>query len=76
MVGLGGILLSLISLWEKSDRLHVWGTVLMLIGLIPYLAFTIRGIPQVTFYHPITHFLGPLFSIQSFLILFRYFCKK
>lgn len=69
--GLIGMILSLLSLLKKSKRMHVWGTILMLLSIVPYLAFTIHGIPQVTLYHPVTLSLGLLFLIQSFFVLLR-----
>jgi hypothetical protein len=75
-VGIIGMFLSLISPWKKNARLHLWGTLLMLVGLLPYLAFSIHGIPQVTFYHPVTRILGLVFVIQSLLILVRFCYTK
>lgn len=71
LAGLLGMILTLLSLLKNRKRMHLCGTILMLLSTIPYLAFSIHGIPQITFYHPVTLTLGSLFIIQSFFILLR-----
>lgn len=75
LAGITGVILTLLGVLKRFEKLQLWGTILMTLGLIPYLQFSIHGVRQITLTHPVSIVLIPFFGILSLLVLFRFFVK-
>ena len=73
ILGLAGILLALLSTIRRFQVFQLWGTLLMLIGIVPYLSTSIHGVQQITLTHPVSLVLIPLFGLISVLVLLRWY---
>lgn len=73
ILGIAGILLALLSTIRRFQVFQLWGTLLMLIGIVPYLSTSIHGVQQITLTHPVSLVLIPLFSLISLFVLIRFY---
>lgn len=73
LLGIAGILLTLLSMVRRFQLFQLWGTLLMLIGIVPHLSPSIHGIQQITLTHPVSLVLIPLFSFICLLVLIRFY---
>lgn len=73
LLGIAGILLTLLSIIQRFQIFHLWGTLLMVIGIVPHLSPSIHGIQQITLKHPVSLVLIPLFSVISLFVLIRFY---
>lgn len=73
VLGVAGIICTLLSVFKRFEIFQLWGTLLMLIGLVPHLSPSIHGIPQITLTHSVSLVLIPMFSLISFFVLIRFY---
>ncbi|MBS4070219.1 MAG: hypothetical protein KGZ90_02760, partial [Algoriphagus sp.] len=73
LLGIAGILLVLLSTIRRFQLFQLWGTLLMLTGIVPHLSPSIHGIQQITLTHPVSLVLIPLFCLISLFVLIRFY---
>lgn len=73
VLGIIGMLLTLVSCVKKYEKLQIWGTVFMLMALVPHLRFEINKIRQVSLTNHMSILFGTLFLVISTLVFFRFF---
>lgn len=73
LLGIAGVLLTLLSTVQRFQVFQLWGTLLMVIGIVPHLSPSIHDVQQITLTHPVSLVLIPLFSLISLFVLIRFY---
>lgn len=73
ILGIIGMLLTLVSCIKKYEVLQIGGTILMMIAWIPHLRFEINGIRQVSLTNQMSILFGTLYLVISALVFLRFF---